>query len=162
MNRRAFLGAAAAALLYVVATPAELAAAEVRLKELIAMTKKAKPQDMASLAWSAGEAKKLGWDSPASGKDMHWLGKWNVTTHKGEKAQFSVLKGGKIRPDNGAKIPFRRWEVLGKPGSPAMMSLSGSGNLNVYYQYYEWRNGAAVFLSNFANRAQYMTLTMRS
>ncbi|AMY70669.1 hypothetical protein [Frigidibacter mobilis] len=163
MYRRTFLGTAAAGLLGLALSSTEVAAAsEVHLDELIAMTKKTKPEDLAAAKKSAAEAAKLGWTCPTQGHQMHWIGKWNLTTHKkGERAQLTMLKGGKVKYESGAKPWFAEWHALSGSGNPMLMVLS-DGKKEVYFQYYEWRKGAAVFLSNYSNRKQYMVLTARS
>ena len=158
MDRRGFLWTAGAGLVWAV-FPAGRAAADVHLKELIALTKKAPKESVPSIRETAEQASALGWTCPTSGKDMHWIGKWNLITNKGEKAQVTALKGGEIQHDGGAKPWFTKWSALTKPGEPMLMVLS-DGQKDVWFQYYE-RPGVA-FLSNYANRKQFMTFTMRS
>lgn len=158
MQRRGFLWAAAGGLLWTV-LPAAKAAAEVHLKELIALTKQAPKESMPSIKETAEQARALGWTCPTSGKDMHWIGKWNLITNKGQKSQVTAVKGGEIQHDGGDRPWFTGWSARSKPEEPMLMVLS-DGEKEVWFQYYE-RPGVA-FLSNYANRKQYMTFTMRS
>ena len=160
MERRRFLWTAGAGLLWAI-LPMGKAWADVHLKELIALTKKAPKESMPSVRETAEQARELGWTCPTSGKEMHWIGKWNLITNKGEKAQVTALKGGEIHHDGGDKPWFTKWSAMSKSdGSVPMLMVLSDGKKDVWFQYYE-RPGVA-FLSNYANRKQYMTFTMRS
>lgn len=157
MDRRELLYTVGAGMLWAV-LPQEAGAVEVHLKELIALTKNAPNESMASLAQTAKEAGKLGWTCPTKGSEMRWIGGWNLITYKGEKAQLTMLKGGAVRHDGGAKPWFTRWKAMSGSGKPMLMVLS-DGKKEVWFQYYQ-RPGVA-FLSGYANRKQFMTFTLR-